>query len=928
MKLYVILDERIDRRNLGELKFKNKLGDGQTSVNLVVEALWGNRLDVENKIRTQIKNNETADKKDKTDQIEIVLLGFNDPEYAAHLEKIGVKVHVLLGRPDLDPFAELCAFIEAALGPYQIVQTIGSGHSRAEGQDSRTEVTRQPAIDGGQDERSTEISVKLQRRFETMRHASAQSNEPSVVLFHRAEEKDAWAAFKKSVLRGEWKSEAGENGEPSARDGNDVRIFVNAKTGPQSAATGVLIAVPLDSEARSAKVHLDAVFTRAQDAGLRVMSSRTRTDWILEVEAFDPGPAIEAGLTGFEHAPRFPGQVDAVADFALNAFLLGARPVVQWRTHLFAAFADGESMLRHVRDAGETKFKFETVDKNGPDEPDHYTYWLPDVRELLLPDKAKSAGVFQTYVCQTPDIGSIAITGSNYPDDHLRLPISRVRLHFNPGNTFLLEWIVGLEDDLSNSGIKRTGEAGTSPALWRHYLNEENRHSWSLARVVDFNAEARLIKQDYKREVVDRKGTKTITKPQFISHQQSHQGQQAQQSQSQAESKAEPCMAQQILATIFPDLDPPGRLTDSRARVATSLILDGSSPEGSAASEFEALLSRVSAVDTYGTGYAYSEEFARAELNASAYRRFWSWGSHYMLTSHSLSFVGFRHSGDVVQPAPDNTVMRLWGYAERHIHPRHMDGVYDRLFRVFLAIEANLQDIGSRLAKIELELPVNREVLDRSEHDRITELRHELESLTDRLMHMQFSTQIQGQEMTAILHRQFGLDRQWSEIDSRIKLLEEQWQRIARARWATRANGLYLVGTLLAVALGIYGLQSLSPLEQQSAVPGIAEIDPTDWLWSLALKPGEWLGRNPGLPPSWAVPLGFGLFCAFVWGLAIVIIDMVAISRSEGLDFFCEKNRPGREPLPAGWFIGLQRQVRYVLLLAFVAFWGLANFFL
>jgi hypothetical protein len=694
--------------------------------------------------------------------------------------------------------------------------------------------------------------------FRTGRSADSRTDDPPLTV-------------RRTHMETDWRA------PPTDKTGNCISVLT-AATDASTAATGVIVFATLEDDAFDPAI-LDALAAQARRDGMSALIARRSSFLVLEATL----PL--AGL--MDHA----GQAcDRLADAAIAAFIGGARPVAAWRTSFFVALEDDGGAIRERLDR-----KLAPCDANGIkrvkfERPG--TYWLPEVREMIAPGAAGGHGTavsgqtFRSWSVTPPPGAKVKVAGGNYSRT-LELPVTAIAIHANPGRTVLLEWTVEHSISLpeepdgcwwrqATNAPVATGRDGTA------------ERSWSLAQVVDFNAEARiLLQEDYPRATVLKNGSEasiTCALQGFLeSADNAPPGspppdQASRRSDNRNTGGNRRGLAGFTVGSIVEvlmhhalKLDKHGmppfiQLTDQRARVLTSIILEGPQPQGAFADSLDPVLARISTVDPYGRRHAYDDSFSReTEFAAASYRRFWSWGSHFMASPHSFAFVGYRHHDLIDKPDGKGDKARP-SFAEKEIHGQHMAGIYARLYRVFLAIEANLREMAMELADFETRLAEGdvysgTRDISGAELDELTGLRHRLDSLTDRLQRADFSSQVQGRELTELLRRQTGVMEGWRELDARIRLVEEQWNRQSQRAAERRAKVLSVSGLVFAIAFTLLGLRpTLLDSVQDIVAPALS---PLDWVWRAMEALAAFL-HGRGFEP------GFSGFLAFVLTVAVL----------------------------------------------------------
>jgi len=609
-----------------------------------------------------------------------------------------------------------------------------------------------------------------------------------------------------------------------------------------------------------------------------VCSSLFQASSLKDLSAKFPGLVLASESKSRLSAKARPGvlkeqatiELDRLADIILNLVLLGNRPVARWRTHFFAGYA--------VKDSADTDNlvkQFAEQQNSQPEEllktpnavSSEKDYFLPELRERLYGNNSPTAtgqGIYSRTLGSDLFGLKLRICHGNY--SAMELGLYEVKLHVQGNGTVVIEWVSGCEvekanleahkreltreNEYCNAGTKDWKEPaydplkGGSEILWRDLLYrvaENDCVAPSLARIMDFNAEARLIGHSYLRKSVDREQIVRPVKTELLSDDKTVAVAQF------AQNHDLPDISAYLLAKMLGKelAEKFKRVTDDRARVLTSVVLEGGMPEKT--EKFDILMARLSMVDPYGEGDPYDPAFWRDEFNASRYNRFWSFGSLFMATNHSFSFVGFRHNPgiedhtDAGSKAANNegTGKHLPrpSFSEAVIHQEHMKGAYRRVFLHFLFMESNLRAISAGLVKLEDDVGEHRKPLDKKIMARIFDLRHALTLCASNMRQVSLSGQLQGQELTAHLHRQFKLDPEWEALDRKVVALENLIETDATRRSQGIQSVLYYLGIPVALAVFLFGF---APGSVNSliwvGIENLASSRLLDWIpWSFAV---------------------------------------------------------------------------------------------
>lgn len=770
-------------------------------------------------------NSSPRQRADDKEPSTMFLLGFDDVLLRNELEKRNIKTEAFLGDEFITAESQFRVFAENLFGRDTATKSKIESTPPATGADRATPVTR---------------------HFSTGRDPNSVTDDVDLVL-----EKIVGSTFEALRSRD---FDLKPKGKDQRRGKNTAHLCVLVDQDAGVPTRGFMLVIPLEDGRRHLGVAREIAKT-AEAQSLAVRFQRRGAAMALEVECSGSHLSEASGK-----------QVDELLDQLLNAMLLGARPVAAWRSSLITMWPWPEGWTREdMKSAGQTNrpsFKLIPQDDKANKEILR-PYLLPEVFKALI----EGDGAFESYDVTLNGTATLEVRDDNYRG-MVKKDISAVRLHCCPGNIALLELqVTSPPNNLSKS----------SNVLWRHYIDRRDmdKDEWSLARLLDFNAEARLIRHDYPRETESKEGNRVATSATL------QWG-----AQSETNTNDSTCLVAPLLKLMFGDHYTARILGDSRARVITSMILDGAEPPEWSCEEFNGLLGRISAVDPYGHGYAYGADFAREELSAASYRRFWKHGSKFMVTGHSFAFVGFRHWDRLVVGTRKDETGQLAAekasFSEQHIHASHMDVLYPVLYRYFLAIEANIRQIAGRLATFETSLPPGRGLLTHKQMQSIWGLRHDLDSLSSRLIHTDISSQIQGRELTALMHRQFGLSEAWKELDARVRLVEDQWSRIMRIRSETRTSAFFYIGSALTTMLGILSLKpkAAETVQASAATSSVAtssaavEKGPLDFVWTLVETSIDGLERL-GIAADWALVVAFLLSAGSIWIIAVELVALV-----------------------------------------------------
>jgi hypothetical protein len=493
--------------------------------------------------------------------------------------------------------------------------------------------------------------------------------------------------------------------------------------------------------------------------------------------------------------------LNSLIDSLLNAMLLGNRPVADWRTSFMVSLSEKAAPWQSAKigeqstvgSAGSSTFRDRFSDRltmnlssnamSGSDgalglvaaSREESGYFLPEMRDLIAPLKPDE-GTFS--VAQelrqslkdrqrrltfeiTANLPHLELNHANYGPNPITIPINAIRLHFSEDDTFVLEWEVG----------SRQSETPFHGVFWKEMLLRKEIAAPSLARVIDLNAELRFAYLTYRRKTADIGGHTRDVALRLIGE----KGELVSRNYDLA--FVERSQTSQFIKELFRFVagenldDRMMQLTDDRARVMTSIILEGSHASHTTSLKlFKPLLAQINMVDPYGYGHPYSVAQSSRELSESSYDRFADFGSRFMATEHSMSFVGHRHHDDYANgTAIAAGEERPLTFAEENIHKIHMAQQYKRLFLHFLFGEAAVRSLAIEFAAIDQSSGHDKSEIDRS---KLGSLRLQLANISGRLRQPNLSSQLQGRELTELLARRFKLESEWEALERKIVTLE------------------------------------------------------------------------------------------------------------------------------------------------------------
>lgn len=431
-------------------------------------------------------------------------------------------------------------------------------------------------------------------------------------------------------------------------------------------------------------------------------------------------------------------EMSELANCLLDQLLTANRPVAAWRTHYFmpvtapaSALAEGWSPAPEPED----------VERN---------YFLEAANRVI----GKGEGALESWQFQDAGLAlsqkQLIVTNPIYQSEELKADLTALRFHRfgKDGQTALLEWEVCYESDYPKK-----------PALWQRYLDEAGG-GWTLARLLDFHAQARFIKHHYQRETSVKLGDKVMNH----------------------ESKL---TMLDLLRTIAPlPRAAPVENGRDRAFAFSSVILDGG-PEKEGA--LDPLQASLACVDDYAPFGFYDNEFARDEYRASQYRRFWSWGTRYFATSHSFAMLGFRQDHDSIERGGK-------GFSEDKVHGLHMPQMYRRMFLLCLFQQLALDDVGGALSK--------HADWSRKEED-LRLLRRQWIDLRAARWFTRVSTELQGEELYAHMRKAQQIDDDAEFLNRKLADLEGIYELAKEKASKRRTQLLELVGLPFAIFIVI-----------------------------------------------------------------------------------------------------------------------------
>jgi hypothetical protein len=638
---------------------------------------------------------------------------------------------------------------------------------------------------------------------------------------------------------------------------------------------------------------------------LAEMAGEGKSGARLSVDVMHSADACRLSIAAIHASDR--AQIGKTADWLLDNLLMGSRPVGRWRTSFFQLLTDdGRETLRDQMENLAAAGDAARVTRLNP-WPLERGYFLPHLRSRLTPEPQERGGKdlapLDSYEIDLAQISEKPLAIEVRHFNHDTSPCARVaslRVHFFWEHTFLVEWTVAGAADAEiwleepalhaeqdeqcwiaqrNSLARKLLGDAKERRLWRRYLAASPAKAEGLAEVIDFIAEARFTFFAYDRKHTDRKGGEkrsgivlrdgerelAVTKYQpaeigcdypitgvlafFLGHICRLAGR-------AAEATALLDRARSPRSAIGPAvrLVP---LADDRARVMTSLLLEGGAPRCASVrtGAFGPLLARLNMVDPYGIEHPYGPAFSARELKESTYGRYAEWGSHFLATDHSFAFLGFRGL-----PGEDNGG---FGYSELYIHGRDMRSLYRRLFVLVLLQQAGLLTILTRVDDAVGHPEYNRR--------RLIDLRGAFLRFVMSYWFTRVSNQLQGVELFEHLHRRLKLESEREGLARRLQEFEEFEQNKAAEAANRRQHWLYLLGIPFAAMLFV--VQIGEPYVRH-LMAGLLSVFNTrgEAVWDTILEYGPLLGI--GLISFLAV--GGVIYRGSIWRTLIAVISWIA----------------------------------------------------
>jgi hypothetical protein len=433
--------------------------------------------------------------------------------------------------------------------------------------------------------------------------------------------------------------------------------------------------------------------------------------------------------------------IHTAADDLLDALLTANRPVADWRASYFAPVEVNQTL---------DPCQWLLVQELQADERN---YIRQSAHKILGGENG-----LQTWEFVGPHNTKLCVHNANYGLSPINAKLAAIRLHKFGGDDLsgILEW--ELSAPIPDEPFKPEKKAN----LWQRYLVEPNKAIWPFAQLIDFLAEARFVKHHYEHETTDFAKEKITLK-----------------FSTQAKDPIFEKNNGVDILHLLPQSVADSGITllkngDDRARVCTSVILDGRMAPNQ---RLDSLLASLNAVDGYAPSGFYDEIFADVEFTASQYSRFWNKGTCFMAAGHSFTMLGFRHEADAIARGEAS-------FVELKIHKEHMPHQYHRLYLLTLFQLQGLDDIGRRIAD---GMPW------KNKADGLRELRKCWVDLRAARWFHSVSTQLQGDELYALMQSQMKIAEEVKLTDRKIKDLQEIYAleaEIKAGQAAKEAEGL------------------------------------------------------------------------------------------------------------------------------------------
>lgn len=452
----------------------------------------------------------------------------------------------------------------------------------------------------------------------------------------------------------------------------------------------------------------------------------------------------------------------------VNEVLDGNRPVCAWRTSfitpLEALPRSPQSLLTEFEKGSKNSQAISEV----PLAAETKAYFLPEL-DLLVGQVRRSFEI-------RPEAAKFELRRGSYGQS-LDVKLNALRLHFSETDSCLLEWEIGEAAPAGNE----------NQVWWKQLFHREPLGLRPLAQVIDLNAGLRFNGLTYEQKEKNADGEDVPLQVKLMNL----RGDGAETNVEWKSGNENPplgAIVKSMLTYLFPGIGEGSwhLLFDDRARVFTSIVLEGTRPQTDAAQKnLDVALSQINMVDGWSRDTHYDSSWSDKELDESLYRRFEGSGSYYMATDHSMSYVGFKGI-DAKSGSGDE-----YAFALKSIHARHMTGPYSLLFRHFLFGESMLRVLARRFYNLDRVVRESGGKLKRQQLEDISFLRSDLATISGRIRQPNLSTQMQGRELTEHLVRRFHLEAEWESLEQKVVSLESivhaQSER-RRSRFADALN--------------------------------------------------------------------------------------------------------------------------------------------
>jgi len=229
-------------------------------------------------------------------------------------------------------------------------------------------------------------------------------------------------------------------------------------------------------------------------------------------------------------------------------------------------------------------------------------------------------------------------------------------------------------------------------------------------------------------------------------------------------------------------LDDPVAALDDRGRVVSGIVGLGSAGQTPGGREAQAaLLARLVTVDPFGVGFPYDRDFARAELAGSVYDRFAAFGTRIAVSAQSL------------------VVLAHGAFPARYVVPDHLPHLYGRLFLIALTTTAALHRFAHQVVHESRALHLD------GRGEAFNALRERFLRFANGLWFETVSSQLQGQELFALIRRHMPIDADYQEFKAEIERTDEFLAQRRTSLW----ERVGAFGLVLAITTGALGMNVL-----------------------------------------------------------------------------------------------------------------------